>query len=233
MTLLPLRLAFKMVCAAACLALAATAIAQTEPSTPARMRPLPFDTNPCELVANPDKYNQTEVMAEGLLLYGADIFTLNSQDCGGEHGQIWLEFGGDVGDPTATAKPLPGTNIKIDGGEIYLVRDKKLASLRAMLDKMRASGSDKMLRVELTGKFFAGKAARQPDGSVRYRGYGRAGCCSLLVIEQVEIVGTEIEDGRTLRRTLRSRCRVRRDRQSVSSPRCRRPSAKRKTNCNG
>ena len=181
-------------CAAAILILAASAVAQADAPAPAMPRPLPFDVTPCELIAQPDKFNQAEVMAEGLLLYGANIFTLNSQDCGGEHGQIWLEFGGDVGDPTASTRPQPGTNVKIDGGEIYLDKDKKLDSLRAMLDQMRATGTDKMLRVELTGKFFAGKSTKLPDGSVRYHGYGRAGCCSLLVIEKVETVGTEIED---------------------------------------
>lgn len=159
-----------------------------------RAQERPFDVTPCQLVAHPEKYNEGMVMVEGILTYSSQDFSLHSAECGDQHGQIWLEFGGDVGDPTSAAKRQPGTNVKVEGGEISLTRDKDFDRLQAMLRKIGASGEKKMLRVTLTGKFFSGKPAKLPDGNVRYHGYGYMGCCSLLVIERVESVGAELED---------------------------------------
>ncbi len=56
------------------------------------------------------------------------------------------------------------------------------------------TGHTSMLRATLIGKYFAGRPTKTASGETIRAGYGPKGCCSLLIIEEVGTVGTDVEE---------------------------------------
>ena len=155
----------------------------------------PFDVTACQLVEHPDRYNEGMVSVDGLITVGAEEFMLHDANCSDEHGKIWLEFGGGVESPGASpsthlSKNRPRT---FESLELPLNQDRDFEALQKLLQAAQKSGKTKMLHATLVGKYFAGKPTPTVDGVVR-SGYGRLGCCSLLIIEEVGTVGADIEE---------------------------------------
>jgi hypothetical protein len=155
----------------------------------------PFDTTACALTQHPDRYNEGLVSVEGLITVGPEEFMLHDANCGDEHGKIWLEFGGGVespgGSPAAhSTKNRPKT---FESLQLPLNQDRDFNALQKLLQDAQKSGKTKMLHATLIGKYFAGKPTPTVTGVIR-AGYGRLGCCSLLIIEEVGTVEPDIEE---------------------------------------
>ncbi len=156
----------------------------------------PFDTTACALTQHPDRYNEGLVSVEGLITVGPEEFMLHDANCGDERGKIWLEFGGGVDNPAGTtsahlAKNRPQT---FESLELPLTKDRDFDALQKLLQVAAKTGQTKMLRATLIGKYFAGRPTKTTSGESIRAGYGPKGCCSLLIIEEVGTVGTDIEE---------------------------------------
>lgn len=156
----------------------------------------PFDTTACALTQHPDKYNEGLVSVEGLITVGPDEFMLHDPNCGDDRGKIWLEFGGGVESPGATpsahlAKNRPRT---FESLELPLNKDRDFDALQKLLQAAQKSGKTKMLHAIVVGKYFPGKPTKTASGETVLSGYGRMGCCSLLIIEEVGTVGPDLEE---------------------------------------
>jgi hypothetical protein len=159
--------------------------------SPAQERP--FDVTACQLSQHPDKYNEGLVSVEGLITVGPEEFMLHDANCSDEQGKIWLEFAGGVDSPgnASTARKNKSKTYETLG--LPLNQDRDFDSLQKLLQDAQKSGKTKMLHATLIGKYFAGKSIQTVAGTIR-GGYGRLGCCSLLIIEEVGTVGPEIEE---------------------------------------
>jgi hypothetical protein len=156
----------------------------------------PFDTTACALTQHPDKYNEGFVSVEGLITVGPEEFMLHDANCGDEHGKIWLEFGGGVESPANAANAHAAKNRPqtFESLELPLTRDRDFDALQKLLKAAGKTGRTRMLRATLIGKYFAGHPTKTASGESIRAGYGPKGCCSLLIIEEVGTVGTDIED---------------------------------------
>ena len=156
----------------------------------------PFDTSPCGLLSNPDKYNEGLVSVEGLIVIGPEEFTLHDASCGDETGRIWLEFGGDVENPAmpASSRRTSTRPRTFDGLELPITKDRDFDALQTLLRLARETGKTKMVRATLTGMYFAGRPGKSAGGGMVRTGFGRTGCCSMLVIEEVGTVEAALED---------------------------------------
>ena len=156
----------------------------------------PFDTTACALTQYPDRYNEGLVSVEGLITVGPGEFLLHGEDCDDARGKIWLEFGGGVENPAGTtsahlAKNQPHTFESLD---LPLSKDRDFDALQRLLQLAAKTGHTSMLRATLIGKYFAGRPTKTASGETIRAGYGPKGCCSLLIIEEVGKVGTDIEE---------------------------------------
>jgi hypothetical protein len=156
----------------------------------------PFDTTACALTQHPDKYNEGLVTVEGLITVGPGEFMLHDDNCDDEYGKIWLEFGGGVENPAGSTsahlvKNRPQTFESLD---LPLTKDRDFDALQKLLKAATKTEHPKMLRATLIGKYFAGRPTKTATGEVIRAGYGPKGCCSLLIIEEVGTVGTDIEE---------------------------------------
>ena len=155
----------------------------------------PFDTTACALTQHPDKYNEGFVSVEGLITVGPEEFMLHDANCGDEHGKIWLEFGGGVESPATASTHLPKNRPQtFESLELPLTRDRDFDALQKLLKAAGKTGRTRMLRATLIGKYFAGHPTKIASGESIRAGYGPKGCCSLLIIEEVGTVGTDIEE---------------------------------------
>jgi hypothetical protein len=155
----------------------------------------PFDATACALTQHPDRYNEGLVSVEGLITVGPEEFMLHDADCGDEHGKIWLEFGGGVENPaTASAHAAKNRPHTFESLELPLTMDRDFDALQKLLEAAAKTGHTKMLRATLIGKYFAGHPTKTATGEVIRAGYGPKACCSLLIIEEVGTVGTDIEE---------------------------------------
>jgi hypothetical protein len=156
----------------------------------------PFDTTACALTQYPERYNEGLVSVEGLITVGPDEFMLHDPNCGDDRGKIWLEFGGGVESPGTSAsahlaKNRPKT---FESLELPLNKDRDFDALQKLLETAQKSGKTKMLHAILIGKYFSGKPTKTASGETVRSGYGRMGCCSLLIIEEVGTVGPDLEE---------------------------------------
>ena len=78
--------------------------------------------------------------------------------------------------------------------DLPLTRDRDFDALQNLLKAAAKTGHTKMLRATLIGKYFAGRPTKTASGESIRAGYGPKGCCSLLIIEEVGTVGTDIEE---------------------------------------
>lgn len=156
----------------------------------------PFDTNACALNQHPEKYNEGLVSVEGLITVGRNEFMLHDASCGDQYGKIWLEFGGDVESPATgvTPRQAAGKPRTFDGLELPITKDRDFDAMQKLLQSLQKSEGTKMLRATLIGKYFAGRPTKLASGETIQGGYGRMGCCSLFVIEEVVKVSAELEE---------------------------------------
>ena len=155
----------------------------------------PFDTTACALTQHPDRYNEGLVSVDGLVTVGPEEFMLHDANCGDEHGKIWLEFGGGVDNPaTASAHAPKNRPHTFENLELPLTKDRDFDALQKLLQAAAKTEHPKMLRATLIGKYFAGHPTKSATGEVIRAGYGPKACCSLLIIEEVGTVGTDIEE---------------------------------------
>jgi hypothetical protein len=155
----------------------------------------PFDATACALTQHPDRYNEGLVSVEGLITVGPEEFMLHDANCGDEHGKIWLEFGGGVESPaTASAHVAKNRPHTFESLELPLTKDRDFDNLQKLLRAAGKTGHAMMLRATVIGKYFAGRPTKTANGEFIRAGYGPKGCCSLLIIEEVGTVGTDIEE---------------------------------------
>jgi hypothetical protein len=155
----------------------------------------PFDATACALTQYPDRYNEGLVSVEGLITVGPEEFMLHDADCGDEHGKIWLEFGGGVANPaTASAHAAKNRPHTFESLDLPLNRDRDFDALQKLLQAAAKTGQTRMLRATLIGKYFAGHPTKTASGEIIRAGYGPKACCSLLIIEEVGTVGTDLEE---------------------------------------
>ncbi len=133
---------------------------------------------------------------EGLITVGPDEFMLHDANCADGKGGIWLQFGGDVASPgtAGVSRGASGKTRSVDGLGLPLNKDRDFDAMQKLLQEAEKSGKTKMLRATLIGKYFPGKPAYTASGEPIRSGYGHMGCCSLLVIEEVAVVGSELEE---------------------------------------
>ena len=151
---------------------------------PAALRP----ASVCELSGRPDDWNHVRVRVTGVATHESERFTLSDPACPASQSaaSIWLTYGGRASAETAFCCPGEGARgrrqrpLVIDGIALPLVEDASFLRFRERLrnrDRITA-------RVTVVGTFFAGKQSESiAPGS---RGYGHFGCCTLLVIEQIQ-----------------------------------------------
>jgi hypothetical protein len=156
----------------------------------------PFDTSVCGLLLHPEKYNEGLVSVEGLVTVGSDEFLLHDAGCGDANGRVWLQFGGGVPSPGAgsVSRGMSGKPRTVEGLELPLTKDRDFDAMQKLLKEVQKSGHTKMLRATLVGKYFSGKPTNTVNGGVLRSGYGRMGCCSLLVIQEVAKVEGGLEE---------------------------------------
>ncbi|MGB8771898.1 MAG: hypothetical protein WCC92_19950, partial [Candidatus Korobacteraceae bacterium] len=126
----------------------------------------PFDATACALTQYPERYNEGLVSVEGLITVGPDEFMLHDANCGDDHGRIWLEFGGGVEGPGASAgahfaKNRPKT---FESLELPLNEDRDFDALQKLLQAAQKSGKTKMLHAIVVGKYFPGKPTKTAGG---------------------------------------------------------------------
>jgi hypothetical protein len=155
----------------------------------------PFDTTACALTQHPDKYNEGLVSVEGLITVGPEEFMLHDPNCGDEHGKVWLEFGGGIESPATASAHLPRNKPQtFESLELPLTKDRDFDTLQQLLKAASKTGRTQMLRATIIGEYFAGRPTKIASGETIRAGYGPKGCCSLLIIEEVGRVGTDIEE---------------------------------------
>ena len=120
---------------------------------------------------------------------------LHDATCGDEHGRVWLDFGGDIASPATAATPhrAPGKARTFDGAQLPLTKDRDFDALQKLLQDAQKSGTLRMFRATLVGKYFAGHPTKTASGQTFFGGYGHLECCSLLVVEEVAKVESELQ----------------------------------------
>lgn len=139
----------------------------------------------CEMSTQPAAWNHARVRVTGIATYRFEHFTLSEPACGDKEPstRMWLTFGGRTASGAVYCCPGEGEPrrskpLVIDGKELPLIEDE---TFRRFTEQLRKG--ETTLRVTVVGTFFSGEKD-QTDGT--WRGFGHMGCCSLLVIEQVE-----------------------------------------------
>ena len=145
----------------------------------------------CQLAQAPVAYNHALVKISGTASQGFEDFTLHDANCQppiADHFSVWLTYGGTMRSGTTYCCPGEGEKgerrqaLEVEGITVPLVNDAQLHRFMALLRRKPHTA-----RATLIGVFFAGD--RQPQsGKPGLPGYGHLGCCSLLVIQQVESV---------------------------------------------
>jgi len=165
------------------------AFAQTIAPSPAAQEPKHVTV--CQLAQNPSAFDRTLVKLSGTATQGFENFTLADPSCRppiSDEFSIWLTYGGTM--PSGTIYCCPGEGekkqrkqpIEVEGVTVSLVND---VTLRRFVDLLKQKPHT--ARAILIGVFFAGEQ-RTSNCQPTFPGYGHLGCCSLLVIRQVESV---------------------------------------------
>jgi hypothetical protein len=139
---------------------------------------------PCQLEADPPKYNHKVVEVTAFVSHGFEDFTLVDPTCG-QWLRVWVEYGGTqasgtiycCGPTDARTRPQP---LKIEGIPIPLDDDE----LFKKFDGLVHDRPDSLVHATVVGTFFSGKIIKLPKATF-WGGYGHLGCCSLLTIQKV------------------------------------------------
>jgi len=177
-----------VLCAISVLSLGLFGVSQTLPESK------PRDIQVCELLKNPELFDEQLVRFRGQLAFEFEGDTVDDADCSMpfSHTSIWWSYGGD---------PLPARqNKKITPLVLPILRDTSFQTFdeharlrRTMLPDRQPCSFRKEcdyydVAAIFTGRFFARGHQRQlgPGG-----GYGHMGCCHLFVIEQISDVAVQ------------------------------------------
>ena len=158
------------------------------------------DVNLCELRQHAADFDHKLVRVRGTADLAFEIFALYDPECKDSSTSVWLTFGGDVSDVAVFCcgdhSREPGHNIQVDGKAVPMLKDAAFeqfykllrASRNRMPDGEPCTSDCHFYKVSatLTGIFLAEK-----NTGKEHIGYGHLGCCSLLVIKQVEEVAAE------------------------------------------
>jgi len=148
----------------------------------------PVETSPCELAANPKKFDGKLIRIRAAVNVYFEDFSLSTPGCNSLQG-IWLAFGGDV--PGIVASMVndtfrqPGVNVKVNGISYAIKKDESFRRFYALISATHGNKPAYRATATLTGPFFAGSEQKSRDGRVSFGGYGHLGCCSLLLITEV------------------------------------------------
>jgi hypothetical protein len=160
--------------------LPASAFGQTPPSQPQVV-------SLCDLLKDPKAFSGTNIQIRGTIISEFEIFNIGDDSCSRSNRPgIWLMFGGDVDCPTPSTwndvnRPK-GKNVKFDGVEYSLVKDKSFSKLHNAITLRRDKKSVYRITASLEGTFFAG------DTENTMPGYGHIGCCYLFIIHKISQV---------------------------------------------
>jgi hypothetical protein len=163
----------------------------------------------CRLSQEPQRFEGKLVQVRGIVSRGFEVFIIGdssfpftSPECGAN---IWLEPGGDGKGPRPYVVLHPGwpqadmqewaEQARVDS--VRLQQDQQYQEMLQRLSAYRQREPDGTsceglwlcslykVTATITGRFFAMRETRLPDGRAYLHGYGHMGCCHLLVIEQV------------------------------------------------
>jgi hypothetical protein len=146
----------------------------------------------CELASNPELFNHKLVKLSGDVTHRLRQLTIATDGCMPNLSSVWLDYGGLIKAPSIynsnevdrTRTELP----QVEGVSVPLVDD----SLFRKFDEMIAGFSDEpKVRVTLIGRYFAGHQQQLSEYKF-WNGYGRLGCCTLLMIQQIVEVTNHI-----------------------------------------
>ena len=145
----------------------------------------------CELAHDPAAYNHALIRISGTASLGFEDFTLSDPKCqppvSGDF-DVWLTYGGTLESGTIYCCPGEGEKrirkktVEVEGISVPLVNDGQLRRFLSALKRKPHTA-----KATLIGVFFAG-ITKSESGQPTLRGFGHLGCCSLLVIQQVEAV---------------------------------------------
>ena len=166
------------------------AVAQVRASSTAPSAQEPKHLTLCQLAEEPVAYNHTLVKVSGTASQGFENFTFADPSCKpkSDHFLVWLTYGGTMQSGTIYCCPGEGQKkkrkklLEVEGISVPLLDDVRLKRFVALLKQ-----NPHTARATLIGVFFAG-TPQPPNNQPTLPGYGHMGCCSLLVIQQVESV---------------------------------------------
>lgn len=142
-------------------------------------------TTLCKLVANPEAFNHKLVRLSGDVIHGFRQLTISTDGCKPNLSSVWLDYGGLVKAPSIyNQKDIDRSRSEppaVEGISVPLIDD----SLFRKFDEMIAEFSDKRrVGVTVIGRYFAGHQEQSSEYKF-WNGYGRLGCCTLLMIQQI------------------------------------------------
>jgi len=159
----------------------------------------PIRASACQLRADPPSFNQKLVEVDGFVSHGFEDFTLFDPSCP-DWPAVWLEFGGTVNSDTvyccgSTAGTTRPKQLIVEGIQIPLIDDESFKQFnREIQPPFRSGRFGSIAHATLVGRFFAGRKETYPNGTTAWAGYGRMGCCSPLVIQEVKSVYPQDRD---------------------------------------
>lgn len=148
-----------------------------------------INTNICEVATSPATFNHELIKLSGIVTHEFGLFTITDDNCKPHLSSIWLEYGGLIATPSVykqqSTEQTRSTPLVVDGLSTTLVDD----SLFKKFDKkVMDLSSPSPFRATLIGRYFAGHEEEPSPGFKIWGGYGRLGCCTMLVIQQVVAV---------------------------------------------
>jgi hypothetical protein len=154
-----------------------------------------LEVSPCELAADPPKYDRKLVRVRGRVSLAFEDFSLITDDCH-QRAAVWLALGGDIATPTTYCcgphKRAVGSVLTVEGLRIPLKKNREFRTFWESLtarkpgcprDSQSCYAND--VTATFIGIYFAGKEITRSDGTPFYGGYGHMGMATLLAIEQI------------------------------------------------
>jgi hypothetical protein len=149
--------------------------------------PEPLQVTYCELSKDPAAYNHELVRLTAFVTHGFEDFQIAEPDCPTQGFSMWLMYGGKAESntmyccPGEAGRESRSESLSVEAVKVPLLDDQTYKQFAGLLKKE----SDTTVRATVVGRFFSGDKV-STGTSTRWRGFGHMGCCSLLVIQQVE-----------------------------------------------
>jgi hypothetical protein len=158
----------------------------------------PLKANLCEVKANPPAFNHKLVEITAFVSHDFEDFTLFDPACD-SWPNVWLEYGGNSKSGTmyccgVTADKQRPEELVVENIPVPLVTNELFVQLdKAIQPPYRSGDYGAVVRATVVGRFFAGTRQKFAKGTP-WGGYGHMGCCSLLAIQEVRSVDTDIRN---------------------------------------